>query len=812
MFRTPLHQRRLPGGAAVLFALATVHGDVLLHEEFDATGLLDGRTPAVAPAGAGAWSADGIFGADGIVSDGANTDRTASLDLGAGFAFEENETYTLECSWTGLSNAILFAGFNTDAPASSARAQTQGTNFASRARLIDPTDKLAAWTYLGGTAATVDSPLTTPADGTLTLTLETRSLTDATFTIDSLAAPVAIDLSAGYRHLWIGYEDPTSGNSSARFTSLTLSGPAAPPPPPSVTISPAAGVLRDGETITLSSDPGVEIRYTLDGSEPDASSTLYAGPFAPPASATLQARTVVDGALGPLAEAGFIILPEAAPNVVIIVADDLGFNDLGCYGAVTVSTPRLDALSREGQRFTQFTTTGPGDLASQYALLTGRLARRGGLPASVSPSAPGLDSREWTLGETFRKQGYETAFIGAWHLGDQPGATALDNGFTLFHGLPWDPSLAPAPPRVENNTVLDPAPDPNTLLDTLTSRAESFLATHAADPFLLIFQAPSMPATGTSLLGSYGHRIEALDAAAGRLLDQLDASGIADRTLVLFLSDGGADRNTGTFPTGSNGQQRDGKGTTWEGGVRVPLIVRWPEAVEAADNYAVVGLADLLPTLAEIADGYLPPDHPYDGINRVDALLGERTSPDETTTLHLHRHTGTGYELQALRSGRWKLHQAYLNTDPDNAFSGTAPLLFDLLEDPSERIDRSGSQTGVLSSLQQLASQHEASFATPVPQLPPARDAILGPVETSLAETTETHATFSFTRPADSLNDHYVLQTGNDLTGWSDLAVDPYIAISDGPGETEIVEVTVPLETLGGSNSRFFARLKTVRP
>jgi hypothetical protein len=345
------------------------------------------------------------------------------------------------------------------------------------------------------------------------------------------------------------------------------------------------------------------------------------------------------------------------------------------------------------------------------------------------------------------------------------------------------------------------------------SRAENEIANHSAEPFLIVFQPPSLPATGTSLLGSYGNWIEALDTATGRLLDQLQASGIADDTLVIFLSDGGANRNVTMFPSGSNGQLRDGKGSTWEGGVRTPLIARWHGVIPAGDNQAVLWLPDLQLTLVDLIDGYQPADRPLDGTKRPDVLLGVRTQPDTASPVFLHRHTGGGYQLQALRSGKWKLHLSAVKTDPENTASTSTPLLFDLLVDPSERINRSGTETTVLAGLQQSAAAHEATFGVPVPQLPAPRGALLGPVQTSTAQLTETTATFIFTRPKDSLNDHYILQSGNDLTGWNDLAIDPYLTVTPGAQmDTESIEISVPLETLGGGSSSFFVRLKAVRP
>jgi arylsulfatase A-like enzyme len=583
-------------------------------------------------------------------------------------------------------------------------------------------------------------------------------------------------------------------------------------PIPSVVTSPAsATILRGNQTVTLTSAPGAVIRYTLDGSDPGTDSPVYRTTLDLTSTTTLKARVSDGTRLGAITTATYLRIPENPPNVLMIVGDDFGFNDLECYGGVSAATPRLTALAGEGQRFTQFTTTGPGDAVSQYALLTARLAKRGGLSPLIQPNSSGIDSREWTLAEAFRKSGFHTAFIGSWQLGDQPGSRPNDQGFALFHGLPWASSITPAPPLMENGNIVNPSPA--NVLEALTTKAESEIASQAADPFFILFQPPSLPVTGTSLLGTYGDWIEAIDAATGRLIDQLQSSGASNSTLVIFLSDGGANRNVATYPSGSNGQLRDGKGSTWEGGVRGPLIVRWPGVIPAGDNQAVLWLPDLPLTLVNILDGYQPADRPLDGTARPDVLLGVRTRPDDGTQLFLHRHTGVSCELQAVRSGPWKLHLGAINTDPGNAAPTTTPLLFDLLVDPTEHVNRAATNANVLASLQQAAAAHQASFTSPVPQLPPARGAFLGPVESSTARLTETTATFTFTRPKDSLNDHYILQTGNNLTGWTDLAIDPYVTVTAGtqPGD-ENVEVSVPMEILGGASPRFFVRLKAVRP
>lgn len=578
-------------------------------------------------------------------------------------------------------------------------------------------------------------------------------------------------------------------------------------------ISPAKNFLKQGETVSLTSGEDGEIRYTTDGSDPDASSILYTGPFTISETTTVKAVVIENGESSPVASKSYVYVPHNKPNILLIVADDMGYNDLGCYGGVSAVTPRLDALSYEGQRFTQFTTTGPGELASQYALLTGRLARRGGVPAEAAPNTAALDAREWTLAEALRKSGYETSFIGAWGLGDAAGSRPNDQGFVHFYGLPWGIAQASFPPLMEDLQTLDSTPDQENMLEQMTAHAESYIAAQGDDPFFMVFQPPSLPASGNSLLGEYGNRVEALDASVGRLLDQLQTSGHADDTLVVFISDGGADKNTGSVPTGSNGQQRDGKGTTWEGGVRVPMIVRWPNVVPQGSNFSVVWLPDIYKTLVDLTGAYIPPDHVLDGTERADALLGARTQPDDETMLYLYKHDGSDYQLQVVRAGKWKYHKMVSNNDPENGFSGSAPLLYDLLVDPVEHVNRTGSQSSVLSELQQAASDHEAGLpASGVAQLPVARPEVLGPIEVNIQPSQEHASVFQFTRPADSLNDSYILQLSEDLISWSDVASGPYTVSSFGANATEHVTVTVPLADLANGKKTFFIRLRATRP
>ncbi|MBK1854774.1 sulfatase-like hydrolase/transferase [Verrucomicrobiaceae bacterium 5K15] len=582
-----------------------------------------------------------------------------------------------------------------------------------------------------------------------------------------------------------------------------------------VTLSPASGVIRPGDTIAITPDEAVDnIYYTLDGSDPDTGSTLYSGPITLPSGGELRAVAYKNNAAGAIASGHYSVVPASPPNIVLIVADDLGFGDLSCYGAPTVHTPNLDQLAVSGTRFTQFTTCGPGDLANQYALLTGRVARRADLPASLdSGNTDGLDSREWTLAESLRRANYQTAIIGEWHLGDTAGSTPSDQGFQIFYGLPYHATAIPTPPLQENETEIDSPYHTNTLLNQLTQRAITFIATQGPDPFFLVFQPPSIPATGTSLLGSHGDQVEAMDASVGEIRSALASAGKTANTLVIFISAGTPDLSASSAPLGSTGLFTDGGSTTWEGGVRTPAIASWPGVIPAAtDNYAVLWLPDLFSSITQIADSYTPDDRPYDGTARAEVLLAGRQQPDGATSLFLHRHNGTDYQLQAVRKGPWKYHLAYNNSDPQNTTSLTAPLLYHLEYDPTEHIDRSSSHTSEMTELQEIAASYQTSFASPNLQLPPAKPPFLDEPETAVDAST---GTFSgkLTRPMESLNDHYQIEYSYDLVSWTQLAIDDYItSVTPLEGNAETVNFSVDLNNEVFTPSPVFFRLRASRP
>lgn len=782
----------------------------LVRENFDgspASGL-SGVIPATNLLSPGtAWVADSIIAANGQVTDGSNTDRGAWLDMGADFNFQPDSTYVLSLGWEDLSNSIVFAGFMVAQPNQAAQMQTQDTNFALRARLIAPTDPLASWIYAGSSSAVVGSTLT-PTTGSTTLTLNTNSLTDAVFTVDGVSR--TIDLSAGYRYLWIAYEDPSSGESNARFVSLTLNGPE-PLVLPVVSILPESTLVPAGQLITLSaSEPDSAIHFTLDGSVPSVGSTLYTAPFPLNASATVRAIAIHPTlGTGPVAQRAFTITePIGTPNLLIIVADDVGFGDLQCYGGVNIATPTLDSLAYDGIRFTQFTTTGPGNAASQYALLTGRVAARSGMGASVAPNASGWQAEEWTLAELLRRRGYSTAFIGEWHLGNAKGSHPNDQGFQLFHGLPY--AMAGNPPLEENQEVVNPTPDPALLLSGLTTRAKSYIAA-ASKPFALVFQAPALPASGSSIAGTHGNRVEALDSAVGELLAELDVRGLADNTLVIFLSDGGAVR---TVDGGSNGMLRDGAGTTWEGGLRAPLIARLPGALPPAQmNLSLLWLPDLMPTLASLTGGMPASDRPLDGSPRTAVLTGTQTRPTGDEIVYGFRHEGNAWKLTTVRQGKWKSHLSIVNIDPLNGNPTTGSQLYDLHIDAEERINRASGQPAIVTQLQSLATSYGASLPVAgTTDLPAPKPAVIDGISTTLENSTSA-VRFEFSRPADSLNENYRIEHSDDLIAWEILSITPYvISLTPRPNQKEDLNIHVPLGVPPIDGERRFLRMRAERP
>lgn len=351
----------------------------------------------------------------------------------------------------------------------------------------------------------------------------------------------------------------------------------------------------------------------------------------------------------------------ARPNIVIILTDDQGYGDLGCYGATAFRTPRIDQLAKEGTRFTSFYSQivcGP----ARSALLTGRQPVRSGgwsMPAS-----------EITLAELLRQQGYATACIGKWDLSNRaalPERMPNGKGFDFYYG-----SLgANDNGRVvlhENNTRVGETDDMGSLTRGYTDKAIGFLRANKEKPFLLYLAhtmvhsvvGASPEFRGKSKGGLYGDAIEELDFHTGRLLDALDELRLRENTLVIFTSDNGPwsnfqenlrKRHDGEIAWGSSGPLREAKGSTYEGGLRVPCIARWPGKVPASRvSAAIFATIDFLPTFGKLAGYNVPRDRIIDGVDQTDLLLG-KSERGAREVFHYFSQN----ELHGVRQGPWKL-------------------------------------------------------------------------------------------------------------------------------------------------------------
>ena len=373
------------------------------------------------------------------------------------------------------------------------------------------------------------------------------------------------------------------------------------------------------------------------------------------------------------------------PNIVIIFCDDLGYGDIGCFGSEVNSTPVLDRMAAEGMRFTDFYVASPVCSPSRAALMTGCYPRRVGLESGhdygvLLPADPiGLHPDEVTVADVLRSQGYATAMMGKWHLGDQPGFLPTDHGFDSYFGMPYsNDHYAGRPqryrqhlperfrehrfnpmPLMRDDRVAEMEPDQTYLTQRYTEEAVSFIRENRDRPFFLYLahlyvHSPLFPPKeflDKARNGPYGAEVEVIDWSAGVILDTLRELGLDERTLVIFTSDNGSSARLG----GSNAPLRGTKGTTWEGGMREPCIMRWPARIPAgAVCGELVTSMDLLPTLAGLAGGQAPDDRAIDGHDISPLMLGEEGAATQYEAFFYYGSADR--TLHAVRAGRWKLH------------------------------------------------------------------------------------------------------------------------------------------------------------
>jgi arylsulfatase A len=429
--------------------------------------------------------------------------------------------------------------------------------------------------------------------------------------------------------------------------------------------------------------------------------------------------------------------PATRPNVVIIFADDQGYGDLGCFGSETIRTPNLDRLAREGRKFTSFMVASPVCTPSRAALLTGCYPKRVGLHQHVlfPTSTKGLNPAEHTIADHLKGLGYATACFGKWHLGHQPEVLPRAQGFDVYFGIPYSndmnhPDNKGQPPGgpdgmdalwadpdspltkwntplVENEEIVELPVDQRTITRRYTQRAIDFIRGHRAGPFF-VYLPHSMPhiplyvpdeVRDPDPRHAYVNTIEHVDAEVGRLLDTLDELGLAGNTFVIYTSDNGP-----WLPfqhhAGSAGPLRDGKGTTFEGGQRVPCLIRGPGIPAGTVCAGLTGTIDVLPTLAAFTGSELPADRAIDGLDMAALWRGEAGAEPREEFLHYSAHG----VIEGIRQGRWKLLVKRPSQGKQAAADAAAPapqvLLFDLDRDLGEQKNLAAEHPDLVATLQ----------------------------------------------------------------------------------------------------------------
>lgn len=434
-----------------------------------------------------------------------------------------------------------------------------------------------------------------------------------------------------------------------------------------------------------------------------------------------------------------VFADKSRPNVIIIFADDQGYGDLSCFGSDKIRTPHIDQLAKDGRRFTSFMVASPVCTPSRAALLTGCYPKRVGMHQHVlfPSSKKGLNPAEFTLADHFKSLGYSTACFGKWHLGHHKEVLPTSNGFDTYFGIPYsndmnhpdnkgkprggpdgmdilwnDPQSTLTKwktPLFEDEKIVELPVDQRTVTRRYTQKSIDFIKANSAKPFF-IYLPHSMPhiplyvpdeVRDPDPKNAYINTIEHIDSEVGRLLNVLDQLNLASSTYVIYTTDNGPwlpFRHHG----GSAGPLRDGKGSTFEGGQRVPCVIRGPGIPADTVCDELMGTIDLLPTFASITGKSLPKGKKIDGVDASGLLTGKAKSKRKEFIYYTSRG-----ELEGIRQGKWKL---LIKKKRGNAQGNREIYLFDLEKDLGEANNLASQNKGLVAKLEERMNQVDSEI------------------------------------------------------------------------------------------------------